>query len=90
MTEDEERKIGWLKNLRHAWKAFDACSPTDANGRTDIMRRIRKCESELVTFGVGQAEIAAYNLREDRHERRGRKMIRDAYYHRTGAVPNET
>jgi hypothetical protein len=89
MTPDEELKISWLKNLRHAWRAWDLCAVDDTNGRVDIQRRIRKCEAELATLGVGQAEIAAYNVAEDARERAARKIRAIEAYDKSGLIVSE-
>jgi hypothetical protein len=86
MTEDDEKRDSLLKNLRHAWKAWDAIVGNDPNLRTDVMRRIRKCESELICLGVGQSEIAAFNVAEDEHERANRKMRAIAAYAKTRLI----
>ena len=88
MTPDEERKFGLMRELRHRWKAFDACAATDA-ARVDIQKHIRRCEAELSLFGTTSAEVVAFDLREDRREQRARKMIRDASYARSGLIVSE-
>jgi len=63
-TRLRERRADLMRNLYHAHQFLDEYTG-DANGRADLMRRVRRVTEEFHELGGSAEEFAEYAARQD-------------------------